>query len=140
MLAVPACTDKPPANRAAQTGEHAETSVKPTRRKTGERSDTQTCAGLGRKQLGGPLAIEFQKGVPVTDLDRITQSPDMMSGRPCIRGMRVTVSMIVGQIGTGVGIDELLTDYPYLEREDIMQALRYAAWRSGEREVLLASA
>lgn len=50
-----------------------------------------------------------------------------MGGRPCIRGMRVTVGMIVGQIGAGVGIDELLTDYPYLEREDIMQALRYAA-------------
>jgi uncharacterized protein (DUF433 family) len=48
--------------------------------------------------------------------------------------------MIDGQIGAGVGIDELLADYPYLEREDIMQALRYAAWRSDEREVLLASA
>jgi uncharacterized protein (DUF433 family) len=76
----------------------------------------------------------------VADLDRITQNPDMMSGRPCIRGMRVTVSMIVGQIGAGVSIDELLADYPYLEREDILQALRYAAWRSDEREVLLASA
>ena len=76
----------------------------------------------------------------MTDLDRITQSPDRMSGRPCIRRMRVTVGMIVGQIGAGVTIDELLTDDPYLEREDIMQALRYAAWRSGEREVLLASA
>ena len=76
----------------------------------------------------------------MTDLDRITQSPDRMSGRPCIRRMRVTVGMIVGQIGVGVTIDELLTDDPYLEREDIMQALRYAAWRSGEREVLLASA
>ena len=54
--------------------------------------------------------------------------------------MRVTVGMIVGQIGAGVTIDELLADYPYLEREDIMQALRYAAWRSDEREVLLASA
>jgi uncharacterized protein (DUF433 family) len=54
--------------------------------------------------------------------------------------MRVTVGMIVGQIGAGVSIDELLVDYPYLEREDIMQALRYAAWRSDEREVFLASA
>jgi uncharacterized protein (DUF433 family) len=74
------------------------------------------------------------------DLDRITQQPDMMGGRPCIRGMRVTVAMIVGQIGAGVGIDDLLADYPYLEREDIMQALRYAAWRADEREVSLASA
>jgi uncharacterized protein (DUF433 family) len=84
--------------------------------------------------------IEFQKGVDMADFDRITQSPEMMGGRPCVRGMRVTVGMIVGQIGAGVSIDELLVDYPYLEREDIMQALRYAAWRSDEREVLLASA
>ena len=73
-------------------------------------------------------------------IDRITRNPAVMGGKACIRGMRVTVSMIVGQIGAGVSIDELLTDYPYLEREDIMQALRYAAWRSDEREVLLASA
>jgi len=86
------------------------------------------------------MAMSFKKESPMADLDRITQSPDMMSGRSCVRGMRVTVSMIVGQIGAGVSIDELLADYPYLEREDIMQALRYAAWRSDEREVLLASA
>ena len=86
------------------------------------------------------MAMSFKKESLMADLDRITQSPDMMSGRPCIRGMRVTVGMIVGQIGAGVTIDELLNDYPYLEREDSMQALRYAAWRSDEREVLLASA
>ena len=55
----------------------------------------------------------------MADFDRITQSPDMMGGRPCIRGMRVTVGMIVGQISADVSIDELLADYPYLEREDI---------------------
>ncbi|MGA9072077.1 MAG: DUF433 domain-containing protein [Terracidiphilus sp.] len=77
---------------------------------------------------------------PVAEFDRITQSPDMMGGRPCIRGMRVTVGMIVGQISADVSIDELLVDYPYLEREDIKQALHYAAWRSDEREVLLATA
>jgi uncharacterized protein (DUF433 family) len=54
--------------------------------------------------------------------------------------MRVTVGMIVGQIGAGVSIDEILADYPYLEREDVLQALRYAAWRSDEREIMLASA
>ena len=54
--------------------------------------------------------------------------------------MRVTVGMIVGQIGAGVSIDELLADYPYLQREDVLQALRYAAWRSDEREIMLASA
>ncbi len=76
----------------------------------------------------------------MADFDRITQRPEMMSGRPCIRGMRVTVGMIVGQIGSGATIEELLAEYPYLEREDILQALRYAAWRSDEREILLASA
>jgi uncharacterized protein (DUF433 family) len=76
----------------------------------------------------------------MNDLDRITLNPAVMGGRPCIRGMRVTVGMIVGQIGAGHSIDEILADYPYLEREDILQALRYAAWRSEEREVLLASA
>lgn len=70
---------------------------------------------------------------------RITQAPSMMGGRACIRGMRVTVGMIVGQIGSGVSVDELLADYPYLEREDVMQALRYAAWRAEEREVRLAA-
>ena len=60
-------------------------------------------------------------------LDRITLNPAVMGGNPCIRGMRVTVGMIAGQIGAGTSIEELLEDYPYLEREDIMQALRYAA-------------
>lgn len=73
-------------------------------------------------------------------LDRITQSPDVMGGKACIRGLRVTVGMIVGQIGTGHSVDEVLADYPYLEREDVMQALRYAAWRTEEREIVLATA
>ena len=70
-------------------------------------------------------------------LDRITQEPDVMSGKLCIRGMRVTVGMIVGQIEAGHSIEEILADYPYLEREDVLQALRYAAWRSEEREIVL---
>jgi uncharacterized protein (DUF433 family) len=69
---------------------------------------------------------------------RITQNSAVMGGKPCIRGLRVTVGMIVAQIGAGRTVDELLTDYPYLEREDILQALRYAAWRAQEREVELA--
>ena len=58
-------------------------------------------------------------------MDRITRNPAVMGGKACIRGMRVTVSMIVGQIGAGHSIEELLASYPYLEREDILQALRY---------------
>ena len=73
-------------------------------------------------------------------LNRITQRPEVMGGKACIRGMRVTVGMIVGQIGAGHSVDEVIKDYPYLERDDIMQALRYAAWRAEEREVVLADA
>lgn len=76
----------------------------------------------------------------MSQFDRITQNPEVMGGRPCIRGMRVTVGMIVSQIGSGQGIESILADYPYLEREDVLQALRYAAWRAEEREVLLESA
>jgi uncharacterized protein (DUF433 family) len=59
--------------------------------------------------------------------DRITQEPGVMGGKACIRGMRVTVGNVVGQIGAGRTVEDLLQDYPYLEREDILQALRYAA-------------
>lgn len=69
--------------------------------------------------------------------ERITHDPAVMGGKPCIRGMRVTVGMIVGQIGAGVTIDELLEAYPYIEREDVLEALRYAAWLAEEREIEL---
>jgi uncharacterized protein (DUF433 family) len=59
-------------------------------------------------------------------LDRITQQPEVMGGKACIRGMRVTVGQIVGQLAAGRDMDAVLADYPYLEREDITQALRYA--------------
>ena len=68
---------------------------------------------------------------------RITHDPAVMGGKPCIRGLRVTVGTIVGQIGGGRSVKELLADYPYLEREDISEALRYAAWRAEEREIEL---
>jgi uncharacterized protein (DUF433 family) len=73
----------------------------------------------------------------MTQFDRITQQPGVMGGKACVRGMRVTVGMIVGQIGAGRSIEDLLNDYPYLEREDILQALRYAAWLADEREAVL---
>ena len=76
----------------------------------------------------------------MAELDRITQQPDLMGGKACIRGMRVTVGMIVSQVGAGHSLDTILADYPYLEREDILQALRYAAWRAEEREIMLATA
>lgn len=84
--------------------------------------------------------MSFDKEISMGPLDRITQQPEVMGGKACVRGMRVTVGMIVGQIGAGHSIEDILSDYPYLEREDIMQALRYAAWRAEEREVVLANA
>ena len=75
----------------------------------------------------------------MSNFTRITQNSAVMGGKPCIRGLRVTVGMIVAQIGAGRSVDELLADYPYLEREDILEALRYAAWRAQEREIELAN-
>ncbi len=72
-------------------------------------------------------------------LKRITVDPQVMGGKPCIRNMRVTVGTIVGLIGSGRTLDEVLKEYPYLEREDILEALSYAAWRAEEVEVSLAS-
>jgi uncharacterized protein (DUF433 family) len=69
--------------------------------------------------------------------DRITIDPQVMGGKPCIRGMRVTVGMIVGMLAEGHTTADVLQLYPYLEGEDIAQALSYAALRSEEREVEL---
>jgi len=70
-------------------------------------------------------------------LTRITHDPNVMGGKPCIRGLRVTVGMIVGLVAAGRSTDEILTLYPYLAAEDIREALTYAAWRVEEREVPL---
>ena len=65
--------------------------------------------------------------------DRITFDKQIMGGRACIRGMRIPVSVIVGQIAHGATMDEILGGYPDLERADIEQALQYAAWLTQER-------
>ena len=72
-------------------------------------------------------------------LKRITVDPQVMGGKPCIRDLRVTVGTIVGLIGAGRTTEDVLEAYPYLEREDILEALSYAAWRAEEIEVSLAS-
>lgn len=72
-------------------------------------------------------------------LDRIVMDPNVMGGKPCVRGTRVTVGMVVGLVSKGYGFDDILQAYPYLEREDVIQALAYAAWRVEEREVDLIS-
>ncbi len=71
-------------------------------------------------------------------LDRITFDPEVMGGKPCIRGLRITVGTIVGLIAAGRTRDEILKLYPYLDPEDIEQALAYAAWRAEEIDVPVA--
>jgi uncharacterized protein (DUF433 family) len=68
------------------------------------------------------------------ELNRITLDPAVMGGKPCIRGMRVTVGTVVGLLAAGRSREEILEAYPYLEADDIDQALAYAAWRLEERE------
>lgn len=76
----------------------------------------------------------------MAQFDRITFDPAVMGGKPCIRGQRVTVGMVLGLLATGRSRDEILRAYPYLDPEDIDQCLAYAAWRMEERDVPLATA
>jgi uncharacterized protein (DUF433 family) len=69
--------------------------------------------------------------------ERITVDPNRMRGLPCIRDIRVTVSAVLGQLAAGASIDELLADYPCLEREDVLAALKYSAAAAQERELAL---
>lgn len=71
-------------------------------------------------------------------LDRITYDPQVMGGKPCIRGLRVTVGTILGLLAEGATPEQVLADYPYLEAEDVRAALAFAAWHASEAEVLLA--
>jgi uncharacterized protein (DUF433 family) len=76
----------------------------------------------------------------MTPLTRITIDPLVMGGRPCIRGMRVTVGTIIGLLASGRDVAKVLRTYPYLQEADIREALAYAAWRVEEIEVPLAQA
>jgi uncharacterized protein (DUF433 family) len=73
-------------------------------------------------------------------LSRITLDPEVMGGKPCIRGLRVTVGTLVGLMASGHSPSEILQAYPYLEEADIYEALAYAAWRVEEVEIPLKSA
>jgi uncharacterized protein (DUF433 family) len=76
----------------------------------------------------------------MNNLTRITFDPNVMGGKPCIRGLRVTVGTIVGLVATGYSTAEILKAYPYLEEEDVREALAYAAWRAEEIELPLVTA
>ena len=71
---------------------------------------------------------------------RISHDTKIMGGKACIKGTRVTVGMIVNQISEGKTIEQLLDDYPYLTRDDVMQALKYAAWTVDAKEIEIISA
>ena len=64
--------------------------------------------------------------------DRITFDPDILGGKACIRGMRISVSLVVNLVANGMSVAEILAEYPTLEEEDVAQALRYAAWASDD--------
>jgi len=83
------------------------------------------------------VPLRYDDGVQ--ELRRITVDAAVMGGKPCIRGLRVTVGMIVESIAAGRSITDLLTDFPYLEEQDIREALSYAASLAQGREVRLAS-
>lgn len=70
-------------------------------------------------------------------IDRVTFNPEVMGGKPCIRGLRVTVGTVVGLVAVGHSKKKILELYPYLEKEDINQALSYAAWRAEEIDIPL---
>lgn len=71
---------------------------------------------------------------------RITLDPEVMAGQPCIRGMRITASVLLENLAAGVTIDRLLELYPYLERDDVLESLRFASWLASGREIELATA
>ena len=82
--------------------------------------------------------MEHETNIPTALFpDRITFNPNVMGGKPCVRGMRVTVGMIVGLMASGYSASEIIGLYPYLEEEDIRQSLAYAAWRVEEMEIPL---
>ena len=76
----------------------------------------------------------------MNQLTRITFNPKVMGGKPCIRGLRVTVGTVVGLVAAGHSFADILKAYPYLEEEDLREALAYAAWRVEEIEAPLAAA
>ena len=90
---------------------------------------------LGAAEQAEGTRLAYPEGVAY---ERITIDPNRMTGLPCIRDTRVTVSAVLGQLAAGRSIEEILVDYPYLERADILAALEFAAAAVQERELPLA--
>jgi len=101
------------------------------------RESAQARAVFCTKRLCFTIEVSWAGPLNMPELTRITRDSRVMGGKPCIRGMRVTVGTVVGLVAAGRTREEILRDYPYLEAEDIAEALSYAAWRAGEVEVPL---
>jgi len=84
------------------------------------------------------LLAWWSRTIACMAFERITVNPERMGGKPCIRDLRVTVTMVLGQLAGGRTIEQVLSDYPYLEREDVLAALEYAAAVVDQRELPLA--
>jgi uncharacterized protein (DUF433 family) len=77
-----------------------------------------------------------EKGtIAMNQFDRITFDPNIMGGKACIRGMRITVSTVLGLVASGMNTEQIIADFPYLEPDDIRQSLEYAAWLASDRHV-----
>ena len=103
-------------------------------RETAEVVETRGVPPAAAEQ-GEEACLAYPEGVAY---ERITIDPNRMSGLPCIRDTRVTVSAVLGQLAAGRSIEEILVDYPYLERDDVLAALEFAAAAVQERELPLA--
>lgn len=138
MLAAPAPSDAdvPPSNGTMPVSPRVwMIKVYGTRADEGAAESAET-RGVPPLLLGGRrVYLAYPEGVAY---ERITVDPSRMSGLPCIRNTRVTVSAVLGQLAAGRSIEEILVDYPYLERADILAALEFAAAAVQERELPLA--
>ena len=105
----------------------------------GRRTETEPYR-VGGFVDGGPSVDRPMTYACPMSFERISIDPDRMQGLPCIRGTRVTVSAILGQLAAGRSIDAIVEDYPQLEREDVLGALEYAAAATREREIPLTAA
>lgn len=90
-----------------------------------------------RSGNGGAPGLVVRYSLSMSLLERVTQDPAVMGGKPCLRGMRVTVGTVLGLLASGKTTEEVLGLYPYLEADDVRAALEYAAWRTQEAELPL---
>ena len=101
------------------------------------KANATTRSGLSKKHPDGqsPVKVSRRKSAlepALSSFPRITRTPGVMGGKPCIKGSRMTVGMIVSQIGEGATVEELMDDFPELKREDVLEAIRYAAWYASD--------